>query len=252
MLDVVATGINLLEQLVDVKKQEYEDLIASAQARNTDWLLAKVFQFQLGYNVQLNPDFTIGYAVNDDSAKIVTFATVYNQYGLNSVFGGNGLTINVAKGSTPTPLTNTEVGKVKTYVSQLIRPGIPFTIQTGAGEQLEIDCEVRYDSRYDATIQSDVFAALTAYISKLETGALSADRIFKTIEDVPGVKLVIQNKIVVRVVSPPSSTVIFEHLPTVTVPSNAGQFYFPKFGYMVQETTGGSTWSDTITFTPVN
>lgn len=243
---------SLFEQIIAIAAAALETVANTAIYGTRDWLRAKAFTFQLGDVPQLDlTSFQINYATIDEAAKIVTFCTVVD-YSTGTVF------VNVAKGTTPTALTTTPSGELdqfQDFIDLLAPPGITYTAQTGSADLIRILANVNFDPKYVNTIQGDVFAALREYLYNIENnGAMAVDKLLDAMNNATGVLNIRLDLVSFRSASVPygSSTIIFSSIAGNTVPLSAGFTQQTTFGYVIEETTVGQTWTDTITFTPVN
>jgi hypothetical protein len=234
--DTISININIFEQLLDDYKAAIEVIIDNGVPGTDAWVFQKLVEFQ--YNattpqyIQLNEDLVPQYPVVDESLRIITRAAVITQ--------GNGrVTIKVAKSEPPAPLSGSEITALEDYLEVIMPAGPKVTVQSDAADKLYINADIYYEGQFVDSIQTDVEAAITAYLAALGfNGLVVNSKIQDAIQGVAGVKDVVINEVKARKDSTP-----FSGATTVT------RQWSTSAGYIVEETTSGQTFADSITYT---
>jgi len=234
--DTIATNINLFEQLLD-DYQEAIDLIIDNGVPGTDaWVYSKVLEFQYDATtaqyIQLSAELIPVYETVDTTLRIITRAAV--------VTLGNGrVTIKVAKSEPPVPLSSPELTALTDYLEVIMPAGPKVTVLSEDSDKLYVDADIYYDGQFVDSIQTDVEAAINNYLADLGfNGIFMNSALQDAIQNVQGVKDVVINEVKAR-----KDTTVFA---SATVVSRMWQ---TSAGYIVEETTSGQTFADTITYT---
>jgi hypothetical protein len=240
---VVATCINIVEQLTDVFKTDVETIVASAAPCTAKWIQSKVFEFQ--YDA-LNPqvidlvDLVPTYPTVDEDLRIVTRCSVKSNL-------SNVVTIKTAKNDPPEALVVGEISALQDYVDTIGMAGIVYQVSSGDPDRLYLDGDIYFKGQYSAVIENAVIDAIEAYLAALPfDGQLLVSDIEQVILAVEGVNDVVLNNVRAR-----ASTVV---LGSATYLVNNNQLITRAWatvaGYMIQEDTASNTFADTLTFIP--
>jgi uncharacterized phage protein gp47/JayE len=153
---------------------------------------------------------------------------------------GNGrVTIKVAKDDPPAPLAAGEVTALEDYLSVIMPAGPIVTVMSDTADKLYVDADVYYDGQFVDSIQTDVEAAINTYLASLDfNGAVYVSKIQDAIQNVRGVNDVVINEVRAR-----KDATVFAGATTIT------RQWSTVAGYIVEETTSGQTFADTITYT---
>lgn len=230
----MAININILEQLQDAYKTELETIAANAIPGTGAWIKEKVLEFQYSDSdpqyVQLI-DLVPTYNVVDEDLQIISRVAV--------IENGNGrITVKVATGDTPAALSAPQLTALEEYLDIIIPAGPVITVLSQTSDKLYIDADIYYDGQFVNSIQTDVEDAITDYLANLEfSGVVAVSKIQDAIQAVTGVKDVVINEVRARANATVFSgaTVVSRQWTTVS-------------GYIVEETTSGQTFADTITY----
>jgi hypothetical protein len=238
---VVATAIALLEQLQDVFKANVESTVALSAPQTPQWLQDKVFKFQYDATtpqvLQLI-DLVPQYPIVDATKLIITRCSVKSTL-------SNKVLVKVAKSLTPEPLTSPELSALQTYVDTLGVAGIYYTCSSIDSDKIYIQANIYYQGSYSAVIQANVIAAIDAYLAALPfDGTFKLSDLEIVIRQTEGVSDVVFNNVKARKNADSLSAATF------LVQDNAvvGRTWATFAGYIVSETTSGSTLTDTLTF----
>jgi hypothetical protein len=249
---IVAAAINILEQLQDVYQAGIELIASKAIAGTPKWVQAMTFKWQYddsGTNPQvltLNDGLEASYPSIVPAYQIATRCSV-------STGVSNLVSIKVAKDtsttdSTPIELTTTEEGSLTGYWAITGFAGVTYTIVNKPSDKIGITGTVYYQGQYSSTIQTDVELALNDYLANIDfAGQVRVSKIEDAIQEVNGVIDYKVDQIICRddATTPPTNGVkIFDLATSINL-----RIYSPIAGYIIQENTLGSTFSDTITYT---
>ncbi len=239
---VVAQIINYFEQLVDEKKDETDEIVLLAAPNTEAWLQEKILKFQYSAT---NPqvlslvNFVPSYSSIDTTLQIISRAAVKTD--LNKI-----IKCKVATGDTPTTLSAMQYSALYGYIDAILNCGVSFDLINIPSDKLYIECEVYYDGQYVSTIQDDVEGALNTYLENLPfDGGVYVSEIEDTIQNVTGVKDVKLISIKAR-----QDAVVFGSASTVysLATSTNARKWDTVSGYIIEETTGGETFADKITY----
>jgi uncharacterized phage protein gp47/JayE len=151
--------------------------------------------------------------------------------------------IKVAKGgASPVPLSSTEQTALTAYLYNIIPAGVGKNIISLVSDKLYVNAEVYYNGQYAPTIQADVIAALDAFLLEIPfDGVVKISEIEDAIQAVAGVTDVVISQVKARddATAFASANVLTKEWETYA-------------GYIVQETTVGETFADSLTFTVDN
>jgi hypothetical protein len=244
---VTATEIGVLEQLIDAYIEQIETIINAQAIGSTPWLRAKILEFQYGDFVELNTTtFEIAYPEVDEALKIITRCSVKET-------GNLVIEAKVAKSDPPVALSGAEQTALADYLSVIKPAGIQINITSLTSDKLYIVGTIYYSGQFSSVIQTNVEAALTSYMENLSSadnfdGTVRIVDIMDAIQAVEGVEDVNIIEVGARANSLAfaSRTVVYKLSTGVNV-----REYETVAGYIVEETTSGSTFADTLSYTPI-
>jgi hypothetical protein len=243
----IYSAIQVLEEILwDTKEAELNAAVALAAPATAAWIKWKVEQFQYSSSspqvVQL-VNFVPTYPTIAKTLQIITRCSV-------STSGNNIVKIKVAKSAPPTVLSALEASSLTGYISAIIPAGVVFQLINSPSDKLYIDADIYYNGQYSATISDDVIAAINSYLKLLPAdGIVEISALQNAINDTPGVTDVKFNVVKARQDSTAfaSATTIYD-LGTSTnlrIWSNVS-------ASIVEETTVGNTFTDTLNFIVAN
>lgn len=244
----VAAASNNLEQVWDEKLIELETAAAQNPAATIPWIQARMFEFQYDANtpqvLQLFTNTTkpyYYYPTVDTSKCIITQCSPYKSF-------NNVMLIKVAKGNVPGPLDASELSAAQDYVDTLFPAPIYYIVQSSAADKLYLSADIYYRGQYSAVIQTNVINALNAYLLLLAktdfNGKLGLTDLEIVIRAVAGVTDVVLKNVGARA----DSTLFANKTMLVLNNTELAKDWQTKAGYIVQETTSGSTFADTLNF----
>jgi hypothetical protein len=192
---VQASAILLLEQIIDVFKEENEIKINSAIPATTSWITKKVFDFQYSATnpqvVQL-VDLVPSYPIVDSSLRIITRCSV-----VTTISGQ--VIIKSAKSEPPVALSNTELSSLQSYVNIIGVPGIKYTCFSSESDRVYIDVDIYYDGQYSTVISGTVQNTINTFLSKLPfNGQLKVSDLEFAIRNTIGVNDILFKNLKVR------------------------------------------------------
>lgn len=233
--DVMAININVFEQLQDAYKSELETIALNAIPGTAAWIKQKVEEFQYdavtAQYVQL-VDLVPMYLVVDETKQIISRAAV--------IESGNGVVVvKVATSEPPVALSAPEKTSLEQYLDVIMPAGPTITVSTALADKLYVGANVYYDGQFSGSIQSDVEAAINNYLATLAfDGVVYVSKIQDAIQSVPGVKDVLLTSIKAR-----QDATVFAGATVLT------RQWTTIAGYIVEETTSGQTFADSIVYT---
>jgi hypothetical protein len=238
---VVAVTINLYEQLQDLFRTEVESIVALSAPQTPQWVQDRVFKFQYSATdpqvIQLI-DLVPQYPNVNPALRIVTRCSVKTNL-------SGRVNIKAAKSEPPAPLDSLEIDALQSYINVIGVAGINYAVVSSDSDKLYIEADIYYIGSYSAVISANVIASIESYLSTLPfDGSMKLLDLEIAIRNTVGVNDVFFKNVKARKDSTPLSgasalvlnnTVISRQWPTVS-------------GYIVGETTSGSTLADTLNF----
>lgn len=231
------------EQLVELEKDNIDDVVLTAPSGNPYWVQQKMFLFQYDNTtpqyVQLNTTtFAYQYPTVNESLRIITRCSVDR-----SIY--NTVQVKVAKSSTPEPLTSPEIAAAQNYIDTIGVAGVNYQIISLEADRFYISADIYYKGQYSTVIEANVIAAITDYLSNIDfNGRVILTDVEIAIKSVTGVNDVVLNMVRARKETVPilSATYLVENKTELQ------RSWQTVAGYIIPEDTSGSTLSDTLTF----
>ena len=243
----IYSAIQVLEEILwDTKEAELNAAVALAAPATAAWIKWKVEQFQYSSSspqvVQL-VNFVPTYPTIDETLQIITRCSV-------STSGNNIVKIKVAKSDPPTVLSALEASSLTGYISAIIPAGVVFQLINSPSDKLYIDADIYYNGQYSATISDDVIAAINSYLKLLPAdGIVEISALQNAINDTPGVTDVKFNVVKAR-----QDSTAFANATTIydLGTSTNLRIWANVSASIVEETTVGNTFTDTLNFIVAN
>jgi hypothetical protein len=244
---IVAQAQNLFEQQADNYVTEVEAIVNRSAPGTPSWMQHMVYMFQ--YNattpqvIQMDLNtFAPYYPTVTESYRIVTQCAV-------NTLPNKKVQIKVAKGgTTPAPLGTTEKQALTSYVDFINFAGVQCEIISADADLIYLGVDVYYNGQYSATIQADVEAAITSYLSTSNSDNFNyrvyISKLQDIIQAVAGVKDVALKQVEVR----PASVSAGSAQKLVDASKILSRYYQPYAGYMIPDTDSGRTLADTINY----
>lgn len=222
--------------LFDFYKLDLADKIKKAVPSTELWWKVKIlgFQYDAGSpQVMTLVDLVPTYAVIDESLRIITRCSVVTK--VNKV-----VAIKVATGTTGSlsPLGALPLAALNSCIEVMRPAGVTFVVVNEDSDKIRIAAKVYYNGQYSSTIQANVMAAINEYLVNIEfNGRVKISMIEDAIQAVPGVTDVEITEVKAR-----RNTVALGAALVVE------RVYDTFSGYIIEETTAGNTFTDTIEF----
>jgi hypothetical protein len=238
---IVAVAINTLEQLIDIFTASVEDIASKAAPATSAWLQNQILKFQYSATtpqvIQLI-DFAPAYPIVDETLRIISRCSVTTNL-------SNSVLIKVATGTTPGALSAPQLSALQSYVSQIGIAGVNYFVTSEASDKLFVQANVYYLGQYSAVINANVVAAIEAYLASIPfNGQVKITDLEDAITKVEGVTDVV----LVNVRARGNSTAFASGSFLVQNQQTIGRLWSTLAGYIVGETTSGSTLNDSLTF----
>ncbi len=238
---IVATAVNILEQLMDTFTGTMNTLAAQAVPGTPAWVQAQVFKFQYStvtpYQVQLL-NLIPTYSVIDPTSQIITRCSVKTD------LAGN-VNIKVAKQNPPIALITAELNALQSYMNTVGYAGINYNVISLNPDQIMIAANIYYKGQYNAVIAGNVTTAITAFLASLPfDGSLRISDLEIAIKNVVGVNDVVLTGVRVR----RDVDVFAAGTDLVLGSQTISRLYSSVAGYLVAETTSGQTLTNTLNF----
>ncbi len=247
ILFVTSVEIAILEQLIDAYILQIETIINAQAIGSITWLRAKILEFQYGDFVELNTTtFEIAYPVVDEALQIITRCSI-------TVAGNLIVQAKVAKSDPPEALSGPEQTALNSYIDVIKPAGTQVNVVSLDSDKLYIEGIVYYSGQYSDDIKTNVEAALSSYMANLSSaenfgGIVRVTEIQDAIQSVAGVEDLNLSQIGGR----PDLTVFASRTVIYKLSSGVNlREYETAAGYIVEEDTAGSTFSDKITYVAV-
>nr|WP_298660775.1 hypothetical protein [uncultured Flavobacterium sp.] len=239
-----AIAQSLGEQIQDINLEAMQTVLDKSAAASPLWLQDKAFKFQYSAT---NPQVltvvngVVQYPTENAALRIIKACAV------NPTLA-NHVNIKVAKNAPLEALSSTELTAAQGYFDQIGAAGITYDLISLDPDQLYIKATIYYNSLYSAVIQSSVIDALDNYLLGLSVTRFGGDillsDIAKVIKEVAGVNDVVFDRVAARY----DSQTLLAGIDLVLAGTEQNRKYSMAAGYMIQETTSGSTFADTLTF----
>jgi len=240
---IVATAINVFEQLLDLFKANITAIVALSAPATPQWLQAKIFNFQYSatnpQNIQLINTVPT-YAVVDPTLLLITRASVKTSL-------ANTVAIKAAKLMPPVALLAPELSALQSYINSIGIAGINYTVTSANPDQIFIQATVFYQGTYAAIILQSVTAAIATFLANLAfDGSMKVSDLENTIRNVTGVNDVVLQNVTVR----RDQDTVAQGTVLIQNQTEVARLWATIAGYMVAENTAGYTLATTLTLTP--
>ena len=241
---IVATSIAILEQLLDVFTTNIETVVSSSAAASALWIQAKMFAFQYDATtpqiVQLI-NTVPQYPVIDTTKQIITACSVTSDI-------SNLVNIKIAKGDPLAALSSLEKSSAQGYINTIGMAGINYNVISLNPDKIYIAATIYYQGQYAAIIQTSVIDTLNAYLKNLSKtsfdGSLKMSDLEGVIRGIAGV-----NDVVLTNVRGREDAILFAAgIDLILATALLQRQWKTVAGYIVQETTSGKTFADSLTF----
>jgi hypothetical protein len=240
----IATGIGVLEQLMDVFKTEIEDVVSTAAAASFLWVQAKMFQFQYSATdpqiVQI-VDVVPNYPTIDETLRVITACSVKKDL-------SNNVNIKVATGNPLAALNSDQLSASQSYINTIGVAGINYVVSSIVADKIFIQADIWFKGEFSTVIAANVISALNSFLSNLSItnfdGGIKVTDIENCILNVEGVTDVLLKNVSCR-----ADSVAFGSGESLVLNQAVLiRLYNLVAGYAVQETTASNTFADTLNF----
>lgn len=241
--DIFAILTNVTEQLWDLLQTQINDTIVKGGVGTGRWWRERILEYQNG-DVLKYANGKYYYDVVNTEKQLVKFCSVTET-------ANKTISIKVAKGDIPTKLTTPELtGGLKDYVDFLRFAGTQINLISLDADKFYVSANIYYLGQYYSTIELSVKSALTNYLNSISAGenfngAVVVTDVQKAIQGVEGVSYVKINEIRVR-----QDTATFANgYVLYNLSTGVDNVIVNTYaGYVVEETTSGKTFTDSLTF----
>ena len=241
---VVAACIAIFEQLLDSFLTEVETQVAQSAGASVLWLQAKMFQFQYDATtpqiIQLI-NTVPQYPVVDANKRIITACSVTSSL-------SNQVSIKVAKSNPFVALATAELTAAQSYINTIGAAGITYNVISLNADKLYVQAQIYYQGQYSTVIQQNVIDAINSFLQNLSivnfNGSMKISDLEIAIRSVAGVNDVVLNNVRGRDDASSFSNGIDLVLNNTVI----SRQWNTIAGYIVQETTTGKTFADSLTF----
>jgi len=240
---VFASIINYFEQLFDLYKIEIEGIIKNAPVGSNFWVQKRILEFQYSATVPqvLQVDSTtlaVNYPIVDPTLLLITRCSV-------KTTPVKVVTIKVAKSNPPVALSGPELSSLVGYVSDISFAGVNYSVTSLASDKLYLKADIYYNGQYASTISANVITAIKTYLSTLPfDGAINLLKLTDAIQAVVGVTDIVLQDVAMRADATAFASKTYLVLSKTTVIST----YPSQAGYIEEETTSGSLFTNTLNF----
>lgn len=257
---IVASAINLFEQVQDLYITNAESLALKTPPATPLWIQNQVFNYQYDSSgtpatnvVVINSDYSVGYATKNTAFNIVTLCSV-------NTLPNNKVQVKAAQGTLTasySAITGTALTQLNGFLTEILPAGISHSLISQDADYIAIYGTIYYQNGYAGVIQSNVTTALKAYIDSISisntsgsqsvnyTGAIKVASIESAILGAEGVLDINITRITARdyITAFSSSVVIYDLASGVN-----NRQYNTAAGYAKAETTTSNTWNDTLIY----
>ena len=234
---IIASAINLHEQLIDIFTSNVETIAASASPATPSWLQNQILNFQYS---DTNPqtiqflNFAPQYPVVDPTLRIISRCSV-------NTSAANQVQIKVATGNPPSALTSAQLSALQGFINPpygIGIAGVTYIVTSSNADKLYINANIYYNGQYSTVIATNVQAAINNYLSLLPfNGQLKISDLEIAIKSVQGVTDVLLINVAARADSTPFGSGVY----LVQNQQIISRLWNTVSGYIVPETTSGQT-----------
>jgi hypothetical protein len=257
---IVASAINLFEQVQDLYIINAESLALKTPPATPLWIQNQVFNYQYDSSgspatnvVVINADYSVGYATKNTAFNIVTLCSV-------NTLPNNKVQVKAAQGTLTagySAITGTALTQLDGFLTEILPAGISHNLISQSADYIAVYGTIYYQNGYAGVIKSNVTTALKAYIDSISisntsgsqsvnyTGAIKVASIESAILGAEGVLDINITRITARpnATAFSASTVVYDLVSGVN-----NRQYNTAAGYAIAETTTSNTWNDTLIY----
>lgn len=251
---IVATQMYLQEVLWDIFKKDLETIVDKAPVGSDKWLHSRVLKFQYSsitpQTVEVLDDFSVGYATEDTTLRIITRAAV-------RTVATRTVNVKVAKEKPPVALTPTELAALQSYLNNagdgtyagrgvgIGFAGVRYVASSLDADKLYLGATIYYNGQYTNVISDNVITAINTYLANIQfDGTFKLTSLVDAIQSVTGVTDVVLENVAIR----SDTEVIANSTYLVQAKTTIIPTYQLTAGYVVEEDTTNYLFTDTLTF----
>ena len=240
----VAIAQATLEQLWDVAIATMTAIQEKAIAGSYAWLQDRIFKFQYSPTVPQLLVMSSGYPVY---ANIDPTLRIINACAITSTIS-NQVNVKVATGSPLAALTTAQKNALTAYLGNIGIAGITYNVISKTSDKLYVEATIYYQGSYSAIIQTNVIDGITDYLTNLSKTRFGGDILMSDLEvfvrGIDGVTDVVFERVSCRT----NAQSLFAGIDLILGADLINRKYVIDAGYMIPETTVGSTFADKLTF----
>ena len=181
------------------------------------------------------------YPVVDDTKRIITACSVTSDI-------SNSVTLKVAKSSPYVALASAELSAAQGYINTIGAAGINYLVISLNADKIYVDASIYYQGQYASIIQQSVIDTINTYLQNLSVtnfdGSLKISDLEGVIRGVAGVNDVVLNNVRGR----DDASSFAAGIDLVLNQTVIQRQWNTIAGYIVQETTAGKTFADSLQF----
>jgi hypothetical protein len=152
---LTAFVVALFERLFDAFSAEIDTRIAQSRAGTLAWYAEKAKAYQNGDVLNANGE----YDTINEAKRIITRCSVREVAG--------GISVKIAKGEPPVPLSATELQSFTTYLNKIKFAGVGVTVVNLPAEVVVVNIEVLYTLVGEEVAKNSVKEAISEYIKSI-------------------------------------------------------------------------------------
>jgi hypothetical protein len=185
--NIMATELNIEEQLWDIYSAMLDQTIALAPIGTDQWVYQQVKNFQWDATtpqvVSVNPanGFTVGYNPVDVTKQIISQAAVITQ-------PSRLVSVKVATGTPPGPLSTLQLQSLQAYLDEISFAGVQYITTSQPADLFLLNMDLYFNGQYAPTIQAVTNAAINTFIANIPfNGIFKLSSFEQAILAIPGV-----------------------------------------------------------------
>lgn len=239
---VMSTAIWLQESLWDLFNTQLDVKIASSPAWTDAFIQSETFKFQYDsvtpQILSLDSNFVPSYANIDESKRIISRCSVITK-------PQRVVSVKVATGTPPQKLTTGQTISLQGYLDVISPAGVQYQTISYNPDQLLIGAIIYYEGQYQSVIQTNVINGINDYMTNIEfDGYIRLSALEDAIQAVQGVTDIVLTNVAIRADSTPFGQQVYLLKNNTEIFNKYSMFA----GYVISETTAGSTLNDLLQF----
>lgn len=240
---VMAQATASLEQLFDAFKIDVEAQVAVAAPQTGPWyqnIMLNLFEYDATavpiVQLDTTTDFAPYYPDPNPAYRIIKYCSA-----TSAALGTNAVKIAKQVSGAPAALSSPELDAAQSFLNTIAGPGIVNNAVSLNADNLFMQMDVYYRGLYAAVIQTDVIAAINAYLATIPfNGVVILTDLLEAIKAVPGVTDMVWNNVQARA----DLTAFGAGTNLVSLNTVVQKQWSTVAGYIIPETTSGFTLTD--------